>query len=237
MAFKLDRRWVLTTVGPGSAGSIREPVGASWSFGAQRPTRRRRTGKRDSRSCARQEVAAMVVRLFVGNLSFQATEEDVRGLFQHGEPSTTSRPESWPPSTPTGSSWRARSGSSTAARTARFIATVSSKSSRAPTREMLESGQRVTVDLSGLVIKGVSFSGNVKKALGTIVQQVSAEPPVYLVDPVQLQRDQAGGGARGADPPGLGVPSISPNGNQTDFKYSMRSRVSAVVKPSFMNVL
>jgi len=27
----------------------------------------------------------MVVRLFVGNLSFQATQEDVRGLFQHGE--------------------------------------------------------------------------------------------------------------------------------------------------------
>ena len=59
---------------------------------------------------------------------------------------------------------------------------MSSKSSRAPTREMLESGQRVTVDLSGLVIKGVSFSGNVKKAPGTIVQQVSPEPPVYLVE-------------------------------------------------------
>jgi hypothetical protein len=37
-------------------------------------------------------------------------------------------------------------------------------------------------DLSGLVIKGVSFSGNVKKALGTIVQQVSPAPPVYLVE-------------------------------------------------------
>ena len=48
--------------------------------------------------------------------------------------------------------------------------------------QMLESGQRVTVDLSGLTIKGVSFSGNVKKALGTIVQQVSPEPPVYLVE-------------------------------------------------------
>lgn len=47
---------------------------------------------------------------------------------------------------------------------------------------MLESGQRVTVDLSGLTIKGVSFSGNVKKALGTIVQQVSPEPSVYLVE-------------------------------------------------------
>jgi hypothetical protein len=47
---------------------------------------------------------------------------------------------------------------------------------------MLEPGQRVTVDLSGLVIKGVPFSGNVKKAPGTIVQQVSPEPPVYLVE-------------------------------------------------------
>ena len=59
---------------------------------------------------------------------------------------------------------------------------MSSNWSRARTREMLERGQRVTVDLSGLVIKGVSFSGNVKKALGTIVQQVSPAPPVYLVE-------------------------------------------------------
>jgi hypothetical protein len=89
---------------------------------------------------------------------------------------------SWLPSTRIGASWRARSDSSTAARTARFIATVSSNWSRARTHEMLEPGQRVTVDLSGLVIKGVSFSGNVKKALGTIVQQVSPAPPVYLVE-------------------------------------------------------
>ncbi len=47
---------------------------------------------------------------------------------------------------------------------------------------MLEPNQRVTVDLSGLVIKGVSFSQNVKKALATVVQQVSTEPPVYLVE-------------------------------------------------------
>lgn len=38
------------------------------------------------------------------------------------------------------------------------------------------------VDLSGLVVKGVSFSQNVREALGTIVQQTSAEPPVYLVE-------------------------------------------------------
>jgi hypothetical protein len=30
--------------------------------------------------------------------------------------------------------------------------------------------------------KGVSFSGNVKKAPGTIVQHVSPAPPVYLVE-------------------------------------------------------
>ncbi|HLF49784.1 MAG TPA: hypothetical protein VJA45_10435 [Methylomirabilota bacterium] len=47
---------------------------------------------------------------------------------------------------------------------------------------MLEPNQRVTVDLSGLVIKGVSFSENVKKALATVVQQVSTDPPVYLVE-------------------------------------------------------
>ncbi|HET7876582.1 MAG TPA: hypothetical protein VFN71_13760 [Methylomirabilota bacterium] len=48
--------------------------------------------------------------------------------------------------------------------------------------EMLEPNQRVAVDLSGLVIKGVSFSQNVQRALGTVVQQVSADPPVYLVE-------------------------------------------------------
>ena len=47
---------------------------------------------------------------------------------------------------------------------------------------MLQPNQRVTVDLSGLVIKGVSFSENVKKALATVVQQVSTDPSVYLVE-------------------------------------------------------
>ncbi len=47
---------------------------------------------------------------------------------------------------------------------------------------MLEPGQRVTVDLSGLVIRGVAFSQNVQKALGTVVQSVTADPPVYLVE-------------------------------------------------------
>ncbi len=47
---------------------------------------------------------------------------------------------------------------------------------------MFQPNQRVTVDLSGLVIQGVSFSQNVQKALGTIVQQVSADPAVYKVE-------------------------------------------------------
>ena len=47
---------------------------------------------------------------------------------------------------------------------------------------MLEPSQRVSVDLSNLTIKGVHFSQNVQKALGTVVQQVSSDPPVYLVE-------------------------------------------------------
>ena len=47
---------------------------------------------------------------------------------------------------------------------------------------MYEPNQRVTVDLSNLTIKGVHFSQNVQKALGTVVQQVSSAPPVYLVE-------------------------------------------------------
>ena len=47
---------------------------------------------------------------------------------------------------------------------------------------MFQPNQRVTVDLSGLVIQGVSFSENVQKALGTVVQQVSATPPVYRIE-------------------------------------------------------
>ncbi len=47
---------------------------------------------------------------------------------------------------------------------------------------MFEPDQRVTVDLSGLIVQGVAFSQNVQKAPGTIVRQVSADPPVYLVE-------------------------------------------------------
>ena len=41
---------------------------------------------------------------------------------------------------------------------------------------MFQPNQRVKVDLSGMTIKGVSFSQNVREAPGTIVQQASAEP-------------------------------------------------------------
>ena len=47
---------------------------------------------------------------------------------------------------------------------------------------MFQPNQRVGVDLSQLTIRGVHFSQNVQKALGTVVQQVSLEPPVYLVE-------------------------------------------------------
>ncbi len=47
---------------------------------------------------------------------------------------------------------------------------------------MFQPNQRVTVDLSGLVIQGVSFSQNVQKAIATVLQQVSADPPVYKVE-------------------------------------------------------
>ena len=47
---------------------------------------------------------------------------------------------------------------------------------------MFSAGQRVKVDLSGMVVQGVSFSQNVREAIGTIVRQISAEPPVYLVE-------------------------------------------------------
>ena len=47
---------------------------------------------------------------------------------------------------------------------------------------MFQPNQRVKVDLSNLTIKGVTFSQNVREALATVVQQVTAEPPVYLVE-------------------------------------------------------
>ena len=47
---------------------------------------------------------------------------------------------------------------------------------------MFQPNQRVTVDLSGLAIQGVSFSQNVQKALGTIPHQMSTDPSVYKVE-------------------------------------------------------
>jgi hypothetical protein len=47
---------------------------------------------------------------------------------------------------------------------------------------VFEQNQRVKVNLSGLTIKGVAFSQNVQEALGTILQQIAAEPPTYLVE-------------------------------------------------------
>ena len=47
---------------------------------------------------------------------------------------------------------------------------------------MFQPGQRVKVDLSGMTVKGVTFSQNVREAVATIVQQVSADPPTYLVE-------------------------------------------------------
>ena len=47
---------------------------------------------------------------------------------------------------------------------------------------MFEPNQRVKMNLSGLTIKGVTFSQNVQEALGTIIQRIDAEPPTYLVE-------------------------------------------------------
>jgi len=47
---------------------------------------------------------------------------------------------------------------------------------------MFQLNQRVTVDLSGLVVKGVAFSQNVQQALGTIVEQLPTDPPTYRVE-------------------------------------------------------
>jgi hypothetical protein len=47
---------------------------------------------------------------------------------------------------------------------------------------VFQPNQRVKVDLSNLTVKGVTFSQNVREAVGTIVQQVTPNPPVYLVE-------------------------------------------------------
>jgi hypothetical protein len=47
---------------------------------------------------------------------------------------------------------------------------------------MFQPNERVMIDLSGLTIQGVAFSQNVQQAIGTILQQVSTDPPVYRVE-------------------------------------------------------
>jgi hypothetical protein len=47
---------------------------------------------------------------------------------------------------------------------------------------MFQPNQRVLVDLSGLIIKGVAFSQNVKEAPATILQELPTDPPSCLVE-------------------------------------------------------
>ena len=46
---------------------------------------------------------------------------------------------------------------------------------------MLQPGQRVRLNLAGMMIQGVGFGQAVTDALGTVVRQTSEDPPVYLV--------------------------------------------------------
>ncbi|OLC14480.1 MAG: hypothetical protein AUH29_10210 [Candidatus Rokubacteria bacterium 13_1_40CM_69_27] len=47
---------------------------------------------------------------------------------------------------------------------------------------MFTPNQRVKVNLANLKIQGVLFSQNVQEALGTILEQVSTDPPIYRVE-------------------------------------------------------
>jgi len=47
---------------------------------------------------------------------------------------------------------------------------------------MFQPKQRVKVNLAHLTIQGVHFSENVREAIGTILEQVSTDPPVYRVE-------------------------------------------------------
>lgn len=47
---------------------------------------------------------------------------------------------------------------------------------------MFTPNQRVKVNLSNLKVQGVLFSQNVQEALGTIVEQISTDPPIYRVE-------------------------------------------------------
>jgi hypothetical protein len=42
--------------------------------------------------------------------------------------------------------------------------------------------QRVKVNLANLTIQGVQFSQNVQEALGTVLEQISTDPPTYRIE-------------------------------------------------------
>jgi hypothetical protein len=46
---------------------------------------------------------------------------------------------------------------------------------------MFQPGQTVRVNLAGLRVKSVTFQAAVTDAVGNIVRQTSADPPMYLV--------------------------------------------------------
>jgi prolyl-tRNA editing enzyme YbaK/EbsC (Cys-tRNA(Pro) deacylase) len=43
-------------------------------------------------------------------------------------------------------------------------------------------GRHEEVDLSGLVVQGVTFSQNVREAFGTVVEEKASDPPTYLME-------------------------------------------------------
>lgn len=47
---------------------------------------------------------------------------------------------------------------------------------------MFQPGQRVRVNLAGMMIQGVSFAAAVTDALGTIIRKTSDDPARYLVE-------------------------------------------------------
>ena len=46
---------------------------------------------------------------------------------------------------------------------------------------MFQPGQRVRVNLAGMMVQGVKFHAAVTDAVGTVVKQTTADPPAYLV--------------------------------------------------------
>lgn len=46
---------------------------------------------------------------------------------------------------------------------------------------MFQPGQRVRVNLAGMMVQGVMFHAAVTDAVGTVVKQTAENPPAYLV--------------------------------------------------------